>query len=556
MNEVVANSSMPIDIKLIYEDPANIRKIPPTEAEEEAFRLCLSTMGQLVPVLVGLGEEGRYKLIAGARRLRHARALGWSKVDAIVRTETSDAALAEIQAAENAQRSAMHPIDMWRGYVSLQERGVTAALAAQCLGIDERTARRYDKLGRAAPEMLELFRTHGIPPDNYLGQIVRATAEDQAAVLRSKVGRNAVQKTSVRWWEIADALRPCAIPLANAIFDWEASGVVFQRDAFAEPGSAEEWMTSDRDGFNKAQRAAMLARVQAEAKSKVPVAVAAWDGKNGRPEIPEGYTICQDIPSGKGRLAASDPRRKLVALDTTTGRVVSAWVTKVGRAGRVKPKAKPLARGAAGPSGQAATEAEDTSRMTKRGEEICAQAKTRAIRNRFAEDGPEMASDLLLRLLCLAIAGQNVEVRPADNRYGRIRFDDVLSALVDPGRGLNMKALVAPVAASILERLVQVTNPVSGLGSGPVAEIIGVAISAEAFLERFDTEAFLDTLRLPALVALRDSLGMSSTLKTATAIRNQARHRYPEYAPNEARFVLPGTVAETPTEEEGGDDEE
>ncbi len=76
--------------------------------------------GLLQPIVVRPGANGAYELIAGERRWRAARQLGWTEIDGVVRA-VDDRTLLTFALVENLQRDALSPIDEARGYSRLIE---------------------------------------------------------------------------------------------------------------------------------------------------------------------------------------------------------------------------------------------------------------------------------------------------------------------------------------------------------------------------------------------------------------------------------------------------
>jgi ParB/RepB/Spo0J family partition protein len=77
------------------------RRIRRELGQVEDLALSLASVGQIHPVQV-YERHGRYRLVAGERRLQAARRLGWPSIDAVVREPTEDDLMVEL--VENAQR--------------------------------------------------------------------------------------------------------------------------------------------------------------------------------------------------------------------------------------------------------------------------------------------------------------------------------------------------------------------------------------------------------------------------------------------------------------------
>jgi ParB family chromosome partitioning protein len=99
----------------------------------------LRVAGLLQPIVLRpLGRE-TFELIAGERRWRAARQLGWETIGAVVR-EVDDRTLLTLALVENLQRDALSPMDEARGYRSLVEDfNATQNEVAQLVGRDRST---------------------------------------------------------------------------------------------------------------------------------------------------------------------------------------------------------------------------------------------------------------------------------------------------------------------------------------------------------------------------------------------------------------------------------
>jgi ParB family chromosome partitioning protein len=75
--------------------------------------------GVVQPVLVREKPEGGYELIAGERRLRAVKELGYQAIPAIVRKVDSDIDLLELSLIENIQREGLNPIEEAHAYQRL-----------------------------------------------------------------------------------------------------------------------------------------------------------------------------------------------------------------------------------------------------------------------------------------------------------------------------------------------------------------------------------------------------------------------------------------------------
>src|SRR5947207_11578487 len=100
----------------------------------------LNASGLLQPITVRrrLGKDG-FELIAGERRLRAARNLGWKEIPAIIK-EIDDRTLLTLALIENLQRTDLNPIEEGEGYHQLASQfGLTQQQIAETVGKDRTT---------------------------------------------------------------------------------------------------------------------------------------------------------------------------------------------------------------------------------------------------------------------------------------------------------------------------------------------------------------------------------------------------------------------------------
>ncbi len=104
-------------------------------AELKELAASIKASGLLQPVVVRRGATaGTFELVAGERRLRAVKQLGWENVPALVR-EVDDRALLVLALVENIQRSELGPLEEARGYAALQkEFGLTQGEIAEAVG--------------------------------------------------------------------------------------------------------------------------------------------------------------------------------------------------------------------------------------------------------------------------------------------------------------------------------------------------------------------------------------------------------------------------------------
>jgi ParB family chromosome partitioning protein len=103
------------------------------EAELLELAESIRAHGLIQPVTVRRAGD-RYQLIAGERRLRAAKLLGWVTIPALVR-EADDQAMLALALVENLQRDDLNPLEEAEGYRRLlEEHGLTQEQVARAVG--------------------------------------------------------------------------------------------------------------------------------------------------------------------------------------------------------------------------------------------------------------------------------------------------------------------------------------------------------------------------------------------------------------------------------------
>jgi ParB family chromosome partitioning protein len=109
---------LPIDA--IVRNPRQPRKGEFDKKDLEELAGSIREHGIIQPLIVSKGEDEKYILIAGERRLRAAKLVGLRTVPAIVR-QASDRELLELALIENIQRADLNPLEEADAYRQLTE---------------------------------------------------------------------------------------------------------------------------------------------------------------------------------------------------------------------------------------------------------------------------------------------------------------------------------------------------------------------------------------------------------------------------------------------------
>jgi len=185
--------SQQVDIDLIEPSPYQ----PRTHFQEEALAelaQSIQVSGIIQPlVLRRIGS--RYQLLAGERRWRAAQKAGLTRVPAVVREVTNEAAL-EITLVENIQREDLNPIEEARAYERLMsEFHLTQEEVAAKTGKDRATIGNATRLLRLEKQILDLIEDGHLSPGH--GRALLAIADPQlrlALAQRAARGRMTVRQ--------------------------------------------------------------------------------------------------------------------------------------------------------------------------------------------------------------------------------------------------------------------------------------------------------------------------------------------------------------------------
>ena len=545
MNAPVAQDRLlvlPLD-QLDDNGPFQQRRTKASAEADAGLAESVRQLGVLQPILVIWHAESQlYQVVAGHRRLAAARAAGLERIRAIEIDPDARIAMAA-GVAENHQRAPLAPIDLWRAMVDLQDLGWKIEGAALALGIPTRLARQLDKLGRLHPDMIAAIEAGDMPNEDDLATIALAPIEVQESAVKNPRNWHQISKTKrvPIWWDIAAACRVDRISRSLALFDADASGLLWEEDLFAPPGDKDAITTRDVKGFLDRQVDALRAKSLRIKK----LHLAEWDTTTHGPRLPSGWTRCFEARApGAERYAA------VVPSGPQAGRVMEIYAippapppAKKGAAAKPAASAESLggklgsddapaplpAAPAAKPEGTEEPEDEEEiaegaraeapamppakgrGPLTEKGRILIGRAKTTAIRCAL-RDRRDHTAEELLTVLVLAIAGDNVTVLgdPA-TKHSRTRFIDLAARLVKPD-GMPRENIytdeILAVAAEAAARMI-VCNPTGAYGneSGAPAEWIGILLEAVLDMPRLDTEEILATVSADALKAAAIAVG-------------------------------------------------
>jgi ParB family chromosome partitioning protein len=236
-----------IPLSQLVLSPANVRKTPPSSAEDAALEASIRAHGILQNLIVHPATAGGtsvYEVDAGGRRLKILQKLaaeGAIEADVKIpcKVEQPENAV-ETSLAENTIRAAMHPADEFVAMAALIDSGAGIDAVARRFGTSERHVRQRLRLGKLAPELLDAYRAGDIDLDTVTAFTLGADHAAQRAVWAQLKDHSYISPHTVR-----RLLTEGAVPLDSDLGmfvgaeSYEAAGGRITRDLFS----------GDEDGF-------------------------------------------------------------------------------------------------------------------------------------------------------------------------------------------------------------------------------------------------------------------------------------------------------------------
>jgi ParB family chromosome partitioning protein len=246
-----------IPLNKLVLSPTNVRKTPPSAAEEAELKASIKARGLNLVVHPSADADGVHAVTAGGRRLKALQELAAEGVipadtEVPCLIEALDEAL-ETSLMENTIRAAMHPADEFVAMAGLIDAGHPIEAVATRFGVPERHVRQRLRLGKLAPELLDAFRAGEINLEAVTAFTLGADHAAQLAVWRQVKDRSYIQPYTV--WHL---LTETAVPLDSQLGSfvgaaaYEAAGGKITRDLFS----------GDEEGFMDA--AALVRRLAIE----------------------------------------------------------------------------------------------------------------------------------------------------------------------------------------------------------------------------------------------------------------------------------------------------
>src|SRR5512145_2009598 len=297
--KIALSESRDIPFNKLVLSQSNVRRIKAGVAIEElaediARRTLLQSL-TVRPVLDESGAEtGMYEVPAGGRRYRALELLVKQKrlartapIPCIIRT----GGLAEEDSlAENVQRAPLHPLDQFRAFLALREKGQSEEDIAAAFFVSVAVVRQRLRLASVSPKLLEVYAEDGMSLEQLMAFTVNPDHTRQEQVWEALQRVPARQSYQIRRMLTEDTVRASDRRARFVgIADYEAAGGIVLRDLFEsdDGGWLQDPALLDRLVAAKLEREAETVRTER------------WKWVEVAPDFPYGHTYGLRRLSGK-----------------------------------------------------------------------------------------------------------------------------------------------------------------------------------------------------------------------------------------------------------------
>ncbi len=185
------SSSRDIPLDKLVLSQSNVRRIKAgvciEELAEDIARRTLLQSLTVRPVLDAEGREtGLYEVPAGGRRFRalellvkQKRLANGAPIPCVIRTE---GIAEEDSLAENVQRAPLHPLDQFRAFLTLREKGQSEEEIAAVFFVSVAVVRQRLRLASVSPRLLDVYAEDGMTLDQLMAFTVSGDHERQEQV--------------------------------------------------------------------------------------------------------------------------------------------------------------------------------------------------------------------------------------------------------------------------------------------------------------------------------------------------------------------------------------
>ncbi|OYV47960.1 MAG: DNA-binding protein, partial [Acidocella sp. 20-58-15] len=289
VQKITLSASRDIPFDRLVLSQSNVRRIKAgVSIEELAADIARRTLLQSItvrPVLDDKGAEtGMFEIPAGGRRyralellVRQKRLAKTAPIPCVVRTE---GIAEEDSLAENVQRAPLHPLDQFRAFQALREKGQSEEEIAAVFFVAVSVVKQRLRLAAVSPRLLEVYAEDEMSLDQLMAFSVSPDHERQEQLWEAMQRSYNKEPYQIRRMLTEGAVRASDKRARYAGEEYVAAGGPIMRDLFQQDDGG--WL----------QDAGLLARVVAERLERDADAFRAegWKWVETATEFPYGHS--------------------------------------------------------------------------------------------------------------------------------------------------------------------------------------------------------------------------------------------------------------------------
>lgn len=313
VQKIQLSASRDVSFNKLVLSQANVRRIKAgVSIEELAEDIARRTLLQSItvrPVLDENGAEtGMFEIPAGGRRYRALELLVKQKrlarnapIPCVVRTEGTPE---EDSLAENVRRAPLHPLDQFRAFLALREKGQSEEEIAAAFFVSVNVVKQRLRLAAVSPKLLDIYAEDGMTLDQLMGFTVSSDHERQEQVWEAIQRSYNKEAYQIRRLLTEGAVRASDKRAQNVGEDYITAGGAVMRDLFQNDDGG--WL----------QDARLLDRLVAEKLERDAQAIHAegWKWVEVATDFPYGHTYGLRHISGERQPLTDEETATLDAL--------------------------------------------------------------------------------------------------------------------------------------------------------------------------------------------------------------------------------------------------
>ncbi|OZA19460.1 MAG: DNA-binding protein [Rhodobacterales bacterium 17-64-5] len=194
VQKIILSPSRDIPFEKLVLSQSNVRRIKSGISVEElaediARRGLLQSLNVRPQIAEDGAETGRFEIPAGGRRfqalsllVKQKRLAKTAPIPCIVRDANSAILAEDDSLAENIQRVALHPLDQFRAFADLRQKGLGDEAIAAAFFVTPQVVRQRLKLTSVAPALLDVYAEDGMTLEQLMAFSVSADHTRQSQV--------------------------------------------------------------------------------------------------------------------------------------------------------------------------------------------------------------------------------------------------------------------------------------------------------------------------------------------------------------------------------------